>query len=203
MVLVTDLILLFSFQGTKYEKLRGEIHNQETAQEILQLTRRASTEERSVQRYMSTAGCEQQHSQMENPQAENPVTIARRSHLFPSRTQKLSSLAPMILGGKLPGKVGRCRFIWLHGQAVKTPPFHGGNSGSIPDGVTRNEAHCLYSELFFHRCIPVVQYHFTWTKTQNAKSYAACVFCSRQKKADRQAGRKMLQKVIKSDKDRK
>ena len=23
-----------------------------------------------------------------------------------------------------------------HGQAVKTSPFHGGNSGSIPDGVT-------------------------------------------------------------------
>ncbi len=64
-----------------------KIRKQETAQEILQLTRRASTEERSVQRYMSTAGCEQQHSQMENPQAENPVTIARRSHLFPSRTQ--------------------------------------------------------------------------------------------------------------------
>ena len=39
-------------------------------------------------------------------------------------------------------------FLRLHGQAVKTPPFHGGNSGSIPDGVTRNEAHCLYSELF-------------------------------------------------------
>ena len=39
------------------------------------------------------------------------MTIARRSHLFPSRTQKLSSLAPMILGGKLPGKVGRCRFL--------------------------------------------------------------------------------------------
>ena len=26
---------------------------------------------------------------------------------------------------------------WLHGQAVKTSPFHGGNSGSIPDGVIR------------------------------------------------------------------
>ena len=25
---------------------------------------------------------------------------------------------------------------WLHGQAVKTPPFHGGNPGSIPGGVT-------------------------------------------------------------------
>ena len=28
-----------------------------------------------------------------------PVAMARRSHLFPSRTQKLSSAAPMILGG--------------------------------------------------------------------------------------------------------
>ena len=26
--------------------------------------------------------------------------------------------------------------IWLRGQAVKTPPFHGGNRGSIPLGVT-------------------------------------------------------------------
>ena len=25
---------------------------------------------------------------------------------------------------------------WLRGQAVKTPPFHGGNRGSIPLGVT-------------------------------------------------------------------
>ena len=24
----------------------------------------------------------------------------------------------------------------LHGQAVKTSPFHGGNGGSIPPGVT-------------------------------------------------------------------
>ena len=68
---------------------------------------------------------------------ENPVTIARRSHLFPSRTQKLSSLALMILGGRLPGKVGRCRFYRPYGQAVKTPPFHGGNPGSIPGRVTR------------------------------------------------------------------
>ena len=45
----------------------------------------------------------------------------------------------MILGGGPPGKAGRCRFrnfMWLHGQAVKTPPFHGGNRGSIPRGVT-------------------------------------------------------------------
>ena len=63
----------------------------------------------------------------------------------------------MVLGGKLPGRVGRCQFsypvddsskmsrlldkddfMWLHGQAVKTPPFHGGNPGSIPGGVTKD-----------------------------------------------------------------
>ena len=33
-------------------------------------------------------------------------------------------------GRLLPGQ------IWLLGQAVKTPPFHGGNRGSIPLGVT-------------------------------------------------------------------
>ena len=32
--------------------------------------------------------------------------IAMRVHLFPSRTQKLSSFAPTILGGRLPGKIG-------------------------------------------------------------------------------------------------
>ena len=28
------------------------------------------------------------------------------------------------------------KFLWLRGQAVKTSPFHGGNTGSIPVGVT-------------------------------------------------------------------
>ena len=92
------------------------------------------------------------------------VTIAKRSHLFPCRTQKLSSLAPMVVGltfresRTLPGKylffhsssvvelsavnrsvVGSsptCGAIWPRGQAVKTPPFHGGNTGSSPVGVT-------------------------------------------------------------------
>ena len=29
-----------------------------------------------------------------------------------------------------------CLARWLHGQAVKTSPFHGGNTGSNPVGVT-------------------------------------------------------------------
>src|SRR4026209_2065288 len=38
-----------------------------------------------------------------------PVTLAERLHPFPSRTRKLSSPAPKILGGPLPGKIGRRR----------------------------------------------------------------------------------------------
>ena len=34
------------------------------------------------------------------------VLIAMRVHLFPSRTQKLSSSAPTILAGRLAGKIG-------------------------------------------------------------------------------------------------
>ena len=40
---------------------------------------------------------------------EIPVTMAKGSHLFPYRTQKLSLSAPMVLGWRRPGRVGRCR----------------------------------------------------------------------------------------------
>src|SRR5680860_423052 len=35
------------------------------------------------------------------------VAIARGIHLFPFRTEPLSPSAPMVLGGKPPGRVGR------------------------------------------------------------------------------------------------
>ena len=38
-----------------------------------------------------------------------PVVMAKGSHLFPYRTQKLSLSAPMVLGWRRPGRVGRCR----------------------------------------------------------------------------------------------
>ena len=37
--------------------------------------------------------------------------MALRTHLFPYRTQKLSSIASMVLGGRPPGRVDRCRII--------------------------------------------------------------------------------------------
>ena len=36
-----------------------------------------------------------------------------------------------------------CLARWLHGQAVKTSPFHGGNTGSIPVGVIAFNAYCI------------------------------------------------------------
>ena len=42
---------------------------------------------------------------------KNPVVMALRTHLFPYRTQKLSSIASMVLGGRPPGRVDRCRII--------------------------------------------------------------------------------------------
>ena len=38
--------------------------------------------------------------------------------------------------------------VWLHGQAVKTSPFHGGNSSSILDGVTKKDKRTIV-RLFF------------------------------------------------------
>src|ERR671914_1125159 len=38
------------------------------------------------------------------------VAIARGKHLFPFRTEKLSLSAPMVLGPRGPGRVGRRRF---------------------------------------------------------------------------------------------
>src|SRR3954463_8555464 len=40
---------------------------------------------------------------------EFPVVTGAGSHPFPFRTRKLSLLPPMVLRGKLRGRVGRCR----------------------------------------------------------------------------------------------
>ena len=43
---------------------------------------------------------------------------------------ELSAVNRSVVGSNLPAEP------WLLGQAVKTPPFHGGNTGSSPVGVT-------------------------------------------------------------------
>ena len=56
-------------------------------------------------------------------------------------------------------------YTWLHGQAVKTPPFHGGIGGSIPPPVTiwalssAGRASALQAEC--QRFDPVSAHHFS------------------------------------------
>ena len=61
------------------------------------------------------------------------VIIAMEIHLFPCRTQKLSPSTAEVLGGCPLGdrRVAKLK-VWSVGQGVKTPPFHGGNTGSNP-----------------------------------------------------------------------
>ena len=48
------------------------------------------------------------------------VIIAKRIHLFPYRTQKLSSLAAMVLGGQPPGRVARSHVVFfLYKKIIK------------------------------------------------------------------------------------
>ena len=55
------------------------------------------------------------------------VLIVMRVHLFPSRTQKLSSCTPTILGGRLPGKIGN----------ANTKPRSKGRGFFLPKSVHR------------------------------------------------------------------
>ena len=53
-------------------------------------------------------------------QTYNVVIIAKRIHLFPYRTQKLSSLAAMVLGGQPPGRVARSHVVFfLYKKIIK------------------------------------------------------------------------------------
>ena len=62
--------------------------------------------------------------------------------LFVFYTQIYSSIAQLVersavnrvVVGSSPTRGAQ---IWPRGQAVKTSPFHGGNTGSIPVGVTQ------------------------------------------------------------------
>src|SRR5207253_6823458 len=51
-------------------------------------------------------------------QTSLPVVIGAGSHPFPFRTRKLSLLPPMVLCGKLHGRVGRCRHYSRKARAV-------------------------------------------------------------------------------------
>ena len=61
------------------------------------------------------------------------VTIALRTHLFPFRTQKLSSIALKVLGWTRPGRIGSCRIsLFLVSSAVEHSAVNRRVVGSNP-----------------------------------------------------------------------
>ena len=67
-----------------------------------------------------------------NRHTKKLVLIAVRVHLFPYRTQKLSSLALKILGGQLPGKISRRQHFASIAQSVEHAAVNRGVTGSSP-----------------------------------------------------------------------
>ena len=71
------------------------------------------------------------------------VLLTSRVHLFPSRTQKLSSIVPKILGWQHPGKIGRCQlFIYSSiAQSVERMTVNHDVTGSSPVGGAKKNTH--------------------------------------------------------------
>ena len=58
--------------------------------------------------------------------------MARGNHLYPSRTQKLSLLALMVLGWKRPGRVGRRRIPKGTEDKLRFPIFREFTGACVP-----------------------------------------------------------------------
>ena len=80
-----------------------------------------------------------------------PVAMTKGSHLFPSRTQKLSPSVPKVLGWTRPGRIGRCRipfrsfsleellFLLHERKACRGAQQNGmgaGTARSLPDSIS-------------------------------------------------------------------
>ena len=72
--------------------------------------------------------------------------------------------------------------MWPHGQAVKTPPFHGGNMGSSPVGVTKKREQSLwlfslFANLFkIRRTRRVRRTSRTWQNKKSTGLFAVLFF---------------------------
>ncbi len=78
-------------------------------QQCMQLTRTNSSRSYVVRTLLSLCGSQGAGDDVTAVPDRFPVVMARGIHLFPFRTESLSPSAPMVLGGKLPGRVGRRR----------------------------------------------------------------------------------------------
>ena len=67
--------------------------------------------------------------------------IEKRIHLFPSRTQQLSSSSPMVLGPQGPGRVGRSQLVFRSSSTAEQPAVNRQVVGSSPTFGASQWAH--------------------------------------------------------------
>ena len=103
------------------------------------------------------------------------VLITMRIHLFPFRTQKLSSFVPKILGGQPPGKIGRCRhsavpfraallsYSSLAQLAEHAAVNRRGVRSSRTSGASKNLENTTFSRFFTFRKVSVKLPFWDWS----------------------------------------
>src|SRR5437588_8491728 len=69
-----------------------------------------------------------------------PVALARGKHLFPFRTEQLSPSAPMVLGPRGPGRVGRRRFFFS-GSPGAARSLARGPTRALPEQLPAAKSH--------------------------------------------------------------
>ena len=85
--------------------------------------------------------------------------MARRIHLFPCRTQKLSFLTPRVVGGKLPARVGSRRAKWRISSAGRASALQAGGHRFEPCILHRSWT-TEYGSLFL--CLKINERNFVY-----------------------------------------
>ena len=95
-----------------------------------------------------------------------PVVITLRSHLFPFRTQKLSSMVPKILSWRRLGKIGCCRI--LYSSIAQSVEHAAVNRRVVSSSLTggAKQSHCNCNGFFV---VPILSLHDAIMKIKNER----------------------------------
>ena len=134
--------------GRKWEAGKAEViqrrHHRRKAREKLESQEARHRREAESAEKMTGSG---------KTSSQVPVAMTKGSHLFPSRTQKLSPSVPKVLGWRRPGRIGRCRIpIFLSSSMAEHSAVNRRVVGSSPTwGASSSEGHKIFRA--FCHCI--------------------------------------------------
>ena len=105
---------------------------------------------------------------------DKSVTIEMRSHLFPCRTQKLSSSSLKILGWQRPGKLGCCR-LNLYSSIAQSVEHAAVNRRVVGSSPTGGAILCAWNR--YHARKVRIYGLFSCFHAENFKVKTVDVFC--------------------------